>query len=367
MKPDDILSAIGDVEEKYVKRAHGKDLVKALAWFFGTLAVLLIITGNRMEPDYILSRINPDFTVNTGYVEPEHLEEDHWTTLEHTAFENGMETARTVFKRTLYDHYTVTHTPAQGESQILAGGGVASARDYLGEKDISTFYMETYYSEDLIGRIDSMTIGSRFAHETPNVLLNYVKMEYSEGVFPLKQTRYSSKEDIQPVGWRLYSTCSSGVSQTRDYDAHGNLVGYTDYTYDGTCRSSESHTAEGILIGSTQSHYDWLGRLRKRETYDAEGNLTGQEIYRYRFWERYLSLEGLITLFCGLCLAATMGIASWEERLRLPRRKDNGALIRAKAGLRQAEQAMEGMEKPDREALAEELRRILKQIEEGTE
>ena len=48
MKPDDILNAIGDVEEKYVKRAHRKDMLKALAWFFGTLAVLLAFTGSRM-------------------------------------------------------------------------------------------------------------------------------------------------------------------------------------------------------------------------------------------------------------------------------------------------------------------------------
>lgn len=365
MKPEDILNAIGNVEDRYVKKAHGKDLVKALAWFFGTLTVLLIITGNMMEPDYILSRINPDFTVNTGYVEPEHLEKDRWTSMEYTAYENGEEKGRTVFRRTLYDHYTVTNIPVEGERTVLVGRAGISAREYVGKKDISAFYMETYYSEDLIGRIDSMAIGSRFAHETPYEMLNYLKIEYFDSILT-KQTRYSGKEDTLPVGWRTYSTGIRGVVQTKDYDAQGKLVGYTDYTYDGSCRRGESYTAEGVLTGSTMSHYDWMGRLRKQERYDAEGNLTGREVYRYRFWERYGSPEGLFTLFACISLSATLGIASWEERLRVPqKRKSRSDLARELKTVRTAleQAAQEELTDREREALAGELKAIRRALE----
>lgn len=45
MKPDDILNAIGEVDERYVKRAHMKDWLKAILAFTVTLAILVVATG----------------------------------------------------------------------------------------------------------------------------------------------------------------------------------------------------------------------------------------------------------------------------------------------------------------------------------
>lgn len=324
MKPDDILNAIGDVDEKFVRRAYRKDILKAVLTFAVTLGVLVMFTTWMLEPDYILSRINMDFTVNMGYVEPEHLKEDGWTSMEYTAYENGEMTATTVFQRRLYDHYTVTHTPVEGERTVLVGSGEASAKEYVGEKDIDTFYMETYYSEDLIGRIDSMVISSRFAHDTPYEVLNYLKMEYYEGSDVAKQTRYAGKENHQVIGWQSLSYSYGKVSKTMDYDGDGNLLAYTEYTDAGTVRWSESYTAEGVLTGTTEARYDWLGNIRERTYYDAEGSLTGRESYRYRVWELYGSPEGLFTLVAILSLSLTLGMAVYDDRIRLkkPEKKE---------------------------------------------
>lgn len=324
MRPDDLLNAIGDVEEKYIKNAHRKYHLKAFLTSFCTVAILIGAAVALQTQDYILSRINPDFTVNTGYVELEHLQKINWTTMEHTAYRDGDAKARTVFKRTLYDNYVVTHIPETGETVILVGvskGDWECWEEYLDKKDIRNFYMETYYSADLIGRVDSMVIGSRFAYEPAYTMLNYVKMEYLESTYLVKQVQYVEKDELEIAGWRSYSYENSKVSRTEDFDGDGCILGYTVYSYDGCTRKSENFSADGQLTSSTETEYDRFGRVLCREYYDETGDLTGREVYRYRFWELFFGLEGAVTMVVILSLAATLGVAVYEDWLPVPRRK----------------------------------------------
>ena len=133
MKADDILAAIGDVDEELVKQAHKENLLRALIASAITLAVGICVTCFLMQSTRILTRIQPDFTVNTGYVDPVHLEEN-WTSLEQISYRNGEECSRTVFRQMLYgSHVSVTHTTQEGETEVayLSSGDANWQVDYL--------------------------------------------------------------------------------------------------------------------------------------------------------------------------------------------------------------------------------------------
>ena len=68
MKPDDILNAIGDVDDTFIRKAHRKSFLTGVLVF----AVIVFVLGAVVVwhvPDYhLLLRYNPDASVNTGYV-----------------------------------------------------------------------------------------------------------------------------------------------------------------------------------------------------------------------------------------------------------------------------------------------------------
>lgn len=400
MKPDDILNAIGDVEEQYVKKARRKERLKGFLAAATTMAVLMFIVSTLVQTDYILLRINPDFSVNTGYVDPAHLVEDHWSTLEQTGYENGQAVSSTVFKRTLYDNYTITHVAPDGKITVLTGsaGGDSAFREYLGPENLylqtmgggdlfrdyfgeRELYLHSMLGRDLIDRIDTVIIHQGDPYQETDTLRNFLRIEYLQnGIgddWVMKQSHML--DDGTVTAYRSFEYTNSRLSKTRDYDGDGTVLGYAEYTYRDTDCTKRSYTAEGSLAGSSESTYDLFGRLSKRAHYDAAGNLVGTEVYHYRVLERYWSIEGLITLFIILCLSAFMGVEIYEG-IRLPLGKRGARLSEAptpahppksvhlkkieevRVGLREVSALLQSIEPADRTEAIKEVHARIEQL-----
>lgn len=378
MKPDDILNAIGDVDDKYVRRAHMKDRLKAFFAALATLVLLVFISGFLMEPDYVLTRISPDFEVNTEYVDPAHLSDDKWTTMVQTGYENGTEINQTVFARSLYGKYTITYTGLEGDEVVLVGAvqGDHYCSEYLDSVSDGNLYTETYYGTDLINRVDSIVIHGKSAYEQGSQLLNMLELEYTDE-FLVRQVK---RTDDQILGYRTLDYINKRLSKTTDYDSDGQMLRYTEYTYDEYTCTAITYNAESEAEGSVQSRYNWFGDLKAREHYDNAGNLVSSEVYHYRVWERYRGIEGMATLFVILCLAAAIGVGVYDDRIRIPVKRNgapetekdpdevksdaSSALEKAKFAIRELELVLIKMDKDTRVQTITQLNGYVKRVNE---
>lgn len=320
MRPDDIINAIGEVDERFVRRAHRKDRLKSILAFILTLAISMLALSMTMEPDYVLSRYTPDLTPNNGYVDPTHLEDDHWTTMTHTSFRNGSEAAVTKFSRTLFNHYSAERTESDGSHTKLFGEiqGEYYRNEYLGSKSEQNLYTSCFYEKDLIGRLNHMVVHTESAHADGYALLNMLEFEYFENQFLVEQRKVT---DTELLGYRTLDYTNHRISKTKDYDSEDNLISYTEYAYDGQTLTTKSYTADDVLTGSAIAKYDWLGRILSKESYDSEGALISREEYHYRIWELFYSIEGAICLIGILFLAMAIGKGIYDDRIHFPTKK----------------------------------------------
>jgi len=330
MKPDDILNAIGEVDDIYIKKAHRKSMLKAILVFAIISIVLCSAAVSQMSEDYILMRFNTDFTVNTGYIDPEVLIHDQWTSIEQTTYANGVAVSTAQFKHTLYDNYSVTHTH-DGEVTRIIGTSASpvSSKDYLGSKHYANLYICSQNSIDLIDRIDTIAIYPETAYGDSDQELNFIKLEYLErGNLINRQTRlkngYTSEETI--ISSCGYSYRNGQISGWKEWDPEGTLLAYAEYTYYGNIQTVTTYLADGTCTGTRVSKYSF-GNLKWREYYDASGEMVSREVYHYRVWELFSSLEGFISLFIILSLAATIGIGIWDDRIQLGTRLASGTVI----------------------------------------
>lgn len=345
MKPDDILSAIGEVDDAYIKKAHRKSLRNALLTFAVIVVIGIIIVSSLMEKNHILLRFNTDGSVNTGYADPEVLLYDSWTSLEQTTYVDGVPVSTTKFQYRLFGDYAVTHIENGETVQIIGSvGSISFPRDYLESKQDDNLYISTYYGMDLLDQIDLIAIQSGAAFGEIDKALNHIELTYFErGERILRQTRLENARTNEEtvISIRGYSYQNDRISGWQEWDPEYNLLRYAEYSYDGNVQTVSTYLADGTLTGTRVSKYSF-GNLKSREYYDAAGNLTGKEVYRYRVWELFLSLEGLASIVIILSLAATAGFAVWDDRFQL----DNRLVVRSVVG------------KP------QETRKLLQEVEE---
>lgn len=319
MKPDDILTAIGEVDDEYVKRAHKRDTLKALGAAFVTFVALLGITQLFDEPDYILSRLTPDFQVNTGYVDPDHIVDDGWSTLKQTSYENGVEVSSTIFERSVFGNYKVRYNGSDGTGELLVGSvrGELYRHDYRESLVDDNLFLEAYYENDLADRIDFVVLKRYTNNGSAAELMTMLEVEYSDNGFVVKQIR---RDDNAILGYRVFDYEDRRISQTKDFTSNGDLLGYATYTWENGDCCIEHFDFKNNVVGMSIKKYDWLGRTKEVETYDAAGSLISNEIYYYRVMERYRSAAGILALVVILSLTATIGIGVYEDRIRLPKR-----------------------------------------------
>lgn len=320
MKPDDILTAIGDVDDTYIRKAHQKSFLKALAVFM-VIVIVGIAIANSQLPDYHLQlRYNPDGSVITEYLEPEAIIHSKWTSLEYTAYQNGEVQSSTLFQRRFNPNYIITHTQ-NGETTKIVGsnGDTHWPSDYLGDAHYTNLYIRTMYSTDLLDRIDMVYINSETAYGVLNQQLNCIKLEYSERS-NLVSRQYLVKngrtEDEEVIRSRGYGLSNQKISGWKEWDADWNLLSYAEYRYDGNTQTVSEYLAGGTLIGTRVSKYAF-GDLKWREYYDPQGILIGKEVYRYRIWEPFVCFEGCFILLLILSIAVTMAFAVWDDRIKL--------------------------------------------------
>ena len=319
MKPDDILNAIGDVDDTYIRKAHQKSFLKALA-FFMIIVIVGVTIMYRQLPDFHLQlRYNSDGTVISGYVEPETVIHNKWTSMEYTAYSEGTPTSTTVFQRRFNPDYRITHTENGNTTQIVGSNGdTLWPHDFLGDQHYANLYISTIFSTDLIGRIDKVYVNSEAAYGILNQQLNSVSFEYLErSNFILRQILYKSggtpEETI--IGSRGYDYHINQFNGWKEWNSEGNLLAYAEYSYDGNTQTVASYLADGTLTGTRVTQYSF-GKLKWREYYNPQGTLIGKEVYRYRFWEPFLCIHGACFLFVIISLAATVAFGIWDDRIK---------------------------------------------------
>ena len=319
MKPDDILNAIGDVDDAYIRKAHQKSFIKALAVFMVIVIVGIAIAYSQL-PDYHLQlRYNPDSSVITEYIEPEAIIHNKWTSLEYTAYQNGEVQSSTLFQRRFNPNYIINHTENSETTKIVGSNGDTYwPSDYLGDAHYTNLYIRTMYSTDLLDRIDMVYINSEAAYGVLNQQLNCIKLEYSEHSEVVSRqylVKNGRTEDEEVIRSRGYDLSNQKISGWKEWDANWNLLSYAEYHYDGNTQTVSEYLADGTLIGTRVSKYAF-GDLRWREYYNPQGDLIGKEVYRYRFWEPFLCFEGCFILLLILSLAVTMAFAIWDDRIK---------------------------------------------------
>ena len=378
MKPDDILTAIGDVDDSFIRKAHQKSFLKALAVFM-VIVIVGIAIANSQLPDYHLQlRYNPDGSVITEYLEPEAIIHNSWTSLEYTAYQNGEVQSSTLFQRRFNPNYIITHTQ-NGETTKIVGsnGDTHWPSDYLGDAHYTNLYIRTMYSTDLLDRIDMIYINSETAYGVLNQQLNCIKLEYSERS-NLVSRQYLVKngrtEDEEVIRSRGYDLSNQKISGWKEWDADWNLLSYAEYRYDGNTQTVSEYLADGTLIGTRVSKYSF-GDLKRREYYDPQGILIGKEVYRYRIWEPFVCIEGYFILLLIVSLAVTIAFAVWDDRIKFGDRlslirdgatKDDAAqMIKKMDDLKiRIEKLTEQLEKTESPALCDEITALTTELKE---
>lgn len=342
MKPDDILNAIGDVDDSYIRKAHQKSFLKAVLVFVVIMVIGLAFAAAQYPDYHLLLRYNPDGTVNTGYIDPEAITQNKWTSMEYTAYVDGEIASVTEFRHTIYPGYAITHTEKGTTTTIVGSNGESLwPSDYLDKKHYTNEYISTLFSTDVLDRIDNIFIKSETAYGALNQQLNYVTLEYMENSdFVHEQTQYADGRtpEASIISHRGYGSHNQQITEWKEWDPEWNLLAYAEYSYDGNTQTVNTYLSNGTLTGTRVSRYSF-GNVKWREHYSPEGDLIGREVYRYRIWELFYSVEGLLILVVTLTLSLLMAFGVWEDRIKFGDRlafirdgttKDDAVLLRRK-------------------------------------
>lgn len=378
MKPDDILNAIGDVDDSYIRKAHQKSFVKAVLVFVVIMVIGLAFAAAQYPDYHLLLRYNPDGTVNTGYIDPEAITQNKWTSMEYTAYVDGEIASVTEFRHTIYPGYAITHTEKGTTTTIVGSNGESLwPRDYLEKKQYANKFITTLFSTDVLDRIDNIFIKSETAYGTLNQQLNYVTLEYMESSgFVHEQTQYADGRtpEASIISHRGYGSHNQQITEWKEWDPEWNLLAYAEYSYDGNTQTVNTYLSNGTLTGTRVSKYSF-GNVKWREHYSPEGDLIGREVYRYRIWELFYSVEGLLILVVTLTLSLLMAFGVWEDRIKFGDRlafirdgatKDDAVLLRRKMDELKVhiEKLTEQLEKAESQELREEITTLTTELKE---
>ena len=316
MKPEDILSAIGDVDDRFIRKARQKSLLTALAVFMLIAVILCAVFVHTMPEDQLLLRYNPDATVNTGYLAAEEFGESEWTSMEHTTYEHGKAVSTTRFSRRLFGDYSIT----TGVNTLV--GNVRTPyeiSDYVSSIDFRNEYLRTMFTMDALNRPQWITIVSEYAYGEPDQILSTVEVQYYEaGNNVMQQTLYTAQSQGTEIsGYKVFGHEDGKVGNSIEFDPNDVMLAYSETKFDSGTATEHRYLPDGTLTGYTVTRYDMFDRIKSKEHFDAEDNLTGTEQYHYRTWELFMSLKGLLVLFLFIIpFSATFAVAIWSDRIK---------------------------------------------------
>lgn len=324
-----------DTQKSTGRRFSLKAFVAGIAAFLLVFAVCFLAADFLTDPDYILSRVNPDFSLNEGYANPDNLKKEWWSSLEQTSFEDGKETSSTTFHRKLLDVMVIEHTDANGESKTLRSSsfGYHSGKLYWQPKSAGNPIT------DMVNRItreesdEGLYITSGYTRRENNVpsfavrpvilsirkvdgqgndeqQVNALDFEYDDNGRLIEQTKTvevknGNRVTDNDVGHRKLSYEGNRLAKTEDYGPDGTtLISSIIYEYEGNRGSYESRWADGTLIERGEMTYGLFGQIKTRTRYDSKGEKISEERYNYRILERYLVFDA-----AGAALVATVSVS----------------------------------------------------------
>jgi len=210
-----------------------------------------------------------------------------------------------------------------------------------------------------------------------NQQLNYVTLEYMESSdFVHEQTQYADGRtpEASIISHRGYGSHYQQITEWKEWDPEWNLLAYAEYSYNGNKQTVNTYLSNGTLTGTRVSKYSF-GNVKWREHYSPEGDLIGREVYRYRVWELFYSVEGLLILVVTLTLSLLMAFGVWEDRIKFGDRlafirdgttKDDAVLLRRKMDELKIhiEKLTEQLEKAESLELHEEITTLTTELKE---
>ena len=289
--------------------------------------IILAFLSVFMKPSYIMLRLNPDLTVNTGFAEPYFLSKERWTSLEQTSYKSGEVTSSAVFSRTLFSNYAVVNESTTKNGEVLSLSGKAtgdySRYDYVEGYNKNTETVDEHDSEFLYvkgsitlnenGNIDSYYVVSGNAYGNAGEMLNFVRVEYDESGKIIRQNHYT--QDNTALGYINFEYDDQNrLIHTEEFTEANELVRFTDIEYNGDSRKSTTYSSDGSIEYYTDVEVDVFGQLLSRTITDSDGDLVSEELYNYKFWEVYRSTFGIIVLICTVLFSSTIGFGMYEAQ-----------------------------------------------------
>ena len=289
--------------------------------------IILAFLSVFMKPSYIMLRLNPDLTVNTGFAEPYFLSKERWTSLEQTSYKSGEVTSSAVFSRTLFSNYAVVNESTTKNGEVLSLSGKAtgdySRYDYVegynknketvDEHDSEFLYVKGSITLNENGNIDSYYVVSGNAYGNAGEMLNFVRVEYDESGKIIRQNHYT--QDNTALGYINFEYDDQNrLIHTEEFTEANELVRFTDIEYNGDSRKSTTYSSDGSIEYYTDVEVDVFGQLLSRTITDSDGDLVSEELYNYKFWEVYRSTFGIIVLICTVLFSSTIGFGMYEAQ-----------------------------------------------------
>ncbi len=301
-----------------------------LAAFFAVVALGLFLTRFLTVPTWMLTRWNPDFTVNQGFADWYAILDQDWSSMEYTAYENGQVVETTRFWNGLDGAHRITHTDPQGTTYLYGSGSFG----YSTTDPQDTFY-EIPLPSQAQSWIDRLLVVKKWenrilsgSYQVNNDRMVFFQVSGKEGT-PVKQVELEHNIDTigqellcqrlldengnllayQRYGWNQYSQCT----QVSTYDSQDHLTEQTSITFQDQVGYGVTKSASGELLGTSKSWFTLKNDLKRRETYDPQGQLIGVETYHHRLWERFLSTTGFGILAAMWGIGGFLGIEVYLE------------------------------------------------------
>ena len=314
-----------------------KAFVAGAGAFVAVFAACFLAADFLTDPDYILSRVNPDFSLNEGYANPDNLKKEWWSSLEQTSFEEGKETSSTIFHRKLLDVMIIEHIDENGEIKTLrsASRGAYGGFDNLYWQPESTgnpivdvvnrttreesgegLYITSGYTrrENNVPSfaMRPITLSTRKVNDQgkDDQEVNTLLFKYDDNNHIIEQTKTvevknGNRTTTNDVGHRKLSYEGNRLAKTEDYGPDGTTpISSIVYEYEGNTGSYENRWADGTLIERGEMTYGLFGQIKTRTRYDSKGEKISEERYNYRILERYLVFDA-----AGAALVATVSVS----------------------------------------------------------
>lgn len=324
----------GHSEARHAKLPPIYSITLAALTALVAIAVFLLLAQlgfPKGERCFLPARYTTAGTPTDTFVDPDDLEDGTWTSIDSVTYRDGEESTRIHIERPILAPYAMTVTSRDGSTTYLLGGNDGrnggDYSDYRVSASDTGIFARSFadYRDDFVrgARIDT-----RASTHLEHMVLFSPAPDGSEDMSLALSVTYEDTDDYHVASMEAMTDPESDheVTVTRtfapyegkrfteavDTDSAGNVLRHITNTDEGDRSTTEVRGADGALISTQETTYDWLGRIRTRTVYDRTGQLVSEETFHYRVWERFASLTGLAfaIVFAGASLTIAFELRS---------------------------------------------------------